>query len=330
MAIGAIRDKGPVKLLDPAEVPDDAFISPIAMMGAQTVLIEKAVGLHEYETLYQMVSAFYNKKIFAFMPMEAGGVNSMLPFVAAARLGLPIVDADGMGRAFPELQMVTYTIGGVSATPMALVDEKGNSIILKTISNKWCEDLARAATMTCGGAVSIALYNMDGATMKKYGVLGIVTRSEKLGEAIRKVKQGAGTPEENFLSFAEGFKLFRGKIVDVLREVKGAFNFGKVLLEGIAEYKGRSGQVEFQNENLIATVDGNILATTPDLIALVDTETFTPVPTDAVKYGKRVLVVGLKCHDAWRCPKGIEIVGPRYFQYDTDYIPVEIRSKGGK
>ena len=48
------------------------------------------------------------------MPMEAGGVNSMLPIAAAARLGLPMVDCDGMGRAFPELQMVTFTIGGVS------------------------------------------------------------------------------------------------------------------------------------------------------------------------------------------------------------------------
>ena len=60
-----------------------------------------------------MVGSFYNRKIDALMPIEAGGVNSMLPFAAAARLGLPLVDADGMGRAFPELQMVTFTIGGV-------------------------------------------------------------------------------------------------------------------------------------------------------------------------------------------------------------------------
>lgn len=70
-------------------------------------------------------------------------MNSMLPIAAAARLGLPLVDADGMGRAFPELQMVTFTMAGVSATPMALVDEKGNSAIFNTITNKWTEELAR-------------------------------------------------------------------------------------------------------------------------------------------------------------------------------------------
>lgn len=51
------------------------------------------------------------------MPIEAGGVNSMLPIAAAARLGLPLVDCDGMGRAFPELQMVTFTIGGLKRRP---------------------------------------------------------------------------------------------------------------------------------------------------------------------------------------------------------------------
>ena len=101
------------------------------------------------------------------------------------------------------------------------------------------------------------------------------------------------------------------------------------LLDGIGEDKGSSAYVEFQNENLTATVDGEILATTPDLICLVDTETFIPVTTDALKYGKRVMVVGLKCFHLWRTQAGLELVGPRYFGVDTDYIPLEERCKGG-
>ena len=331
VAMGAVKECGPVTLLDPEEVPDDALVVPIAMMGAPTVLGEKGIGGSEYQTLYNMVSQFFGKQIYAFMPIEAGGVNSMLPIAACARLGLPLVDCDGMGRAFPELQMVTFTIGGMSATPMALTDEKGNSVIFETITNKWTEELARAVTMSCGGSVSVSLYPMTGAQMKAYSVKNIVTRSQKLGEAIRTVKNCADdvTPEEHFLQFSEGYKLFKGKIADVLRETRGAFNFGKVVLEGIGECKGHQAYVEFQNENLTATVDGEILATTPDLICLVDTETFTPVTTDALKYGKRVLVIGLKCFEMWRTPAGIDLVGPRYFGCDTDYIPLEERCKGG-
>ncbi len=331
VAIGAVQACGPVTLLDPEEVPDDALLVPIAMMGAPTVLMEKATGGDEYRVLYETVSAFFGRPVFAFMPMEAGGVNSMLPIAAAARLGLPLVDCDGMGRAFPELQMVTFTIGGASATPMALVDEKGNSTIFRTVTNKWTEELARAVTMACGGSVSISLYPMDGKMMKSYGVHGIITRSETLGSAIRRVKEAADqTPEEAFLSITGGFRLFRGKIGDVRREVRGGFNFGKVVLEGIGEYRGKTGAVEFQNENLTASVEGELLATTPDLICLVDTETFIPVPTDALKYGKRVMVVGLPCFPLWRTPEGLALVGPRYFGVDTDYIPLEERCKGGR
>ena len=116
----------------------------------------------------------------------------------------------------------------------------------------------------------------------------------------------------------------------MLRETRGAFNFGKVVLEAIAEDKGRSAFVEFQNENLTATVEGEIVATTPDLICLVDVETFTPVTTDALKYGKRVLVVGLPCYPLWRTEAGLALVGPRYFGVDTDYIPLKSAAGEGR
>ena len=332
IAIGAIREMGPATLIDPEELADDAQVAAIAMMGAPTVLAEKAIGGNEYHALMDMVSQFLGKPLDAIFPIEAGGVNSMLPIAASARMGIPIVDADGMGRAFPELQMVTFTIGGIDSCPMALTDEKGNTVLYRTISNKWTEDLARAVTMSCGGAVSVALYPMTGKQLKEYGVRNILTRSQRLGEAIRTVKdyEESGTSEDHFLEFTEGYKLFKGKITDVLRETRGAFNFGRVLLDGIGEYKGRNAYVDFQNENLLANVDGEILATVPDLVCLVDAETFSPVTTDALKYGKRVVVVGLQCFEMWRSKAGLELVGPRYFGCDTDYIPVEVRCRGGQ
>ncbi|MBQ2994743.1 MAG: DUF917 domain-containing protein, partial [Peptococcaceae bacterium] len=330
MTIHSIREHGPVKVLDPEEIPDDALVAPIAMMGAPTVMTEKGIGVTEYKALYELVSAYCGKEIYAFMPLEVGGINSLIPIAAAAQLEIPVVDADGMGRAFPELQMMTFAIGGSAATPMALTDEKGNSAIINTITNKWAEDIARAITMTCGAAVSVSLYWVTGKQIKEYAVKNTLSQSAELGKTIRTIKnREEGTPEENFFRETGGYKLFKGKIMDVSRETRGAFNFGKITFEGIGEYKNRVAEVEFQNENLLAKVDGEIVATVPDLICLVDSETFTPVTTDALKYGKRVYVIGLKCVDLWRTEKGLELVGPQYFGCDTEYIPVEIRSKGG-
>lgn len=71
----------------------------------------------------------------------------MLPLALAAQLGLPVIDADGMGRAFPELQMTTFYLDGISATPMVLADEKGNVTIMDTIDNAWTERIARSVTV---------------------------------------------------------------------------------------------------------------------------------------------------------------------------------------
>ena len=41
MVEAAIREHGPVTVLDPDELPDDAVVIPTAMMGAPTVMVEK-------------------------------------------------------------------------------------------------------------------------------------------------------------------------------------------------------------------------------------------------------------------------------------------------
>jgi DUF917 family protein len=243
-------------------------------------------------------------------------------------MGLPILDADGMGRAFPELQMVTYHLDGITASPMVVTDEKGNMEVLETISNKWAEDLARVATITMGGSVIINIYSMTGKQVKKSAVRGILTYSERIGAIINKSMRTGSNPLGELLDLTKGYLLFKGKINDVLRETRAGFNFGKAVMQGIEEYKGSGFELEFQNENLIAVKDGKVVASVPDLICSVDLESSIPITTEALKYGRRGAVLGLPCDAKWRTPKGIETVGPRYFKYDIDYIPIEERMKG--
>lgn len=47
-------------------------------------------------------------KISALLCLEIGGLNSVEPLVLGAETSLPVVDCDGMGRAFPELQVRLY------------------------------------------------------------------------------------------------------------------------------------------------------------------------------------------------------------------------------
>jgi len=134
MALQAIEEFGPVTVVDLDDLPDDGLVMPCGMVGAPTVGIEKLGNGEEGVRLRDRVEALFGKPVVALMSGEIGGSNGILPASWAVRVGLPVVDADGMGRAFPEIQMVTPTMYGVSATPMALADEKGNAAIIETIS----------------------------------------------------------------------------------------------------------------------------------------------------------------------------------------------------
>lgn len=47
------------------------------------------------------------KEAFAIVAGEIGGGNGLEALNVAAAMQLPVVDADFMGRAFPELQVIT-------------------------------------------------------------------------------------------------------------------------------------------------------------------------------------------------------------------------------
>ena len=66
------------------------------------------------------------------MAAEIGGGNGMHPISWAARMGLPVVDADGMGRAFPEVPQVTMEIAGIDPSPCVMTDERGNRVVIRT------------------------------------------------------------------------------------------------------------------------------------------------------------------------------------------------------
>src|SRR5438128_9055004 len=105
MALTAIRKHGPVKLLDPTEVPDDWFVIPTAIMGAPTVLIERIPRGDEAVASLRLLEKYHGRKADATMPIEAGGGNSPIPFVGAAQAGLPARDAPGRGPAVPGLRL---------------------------------------------------------------------------------------------------------------------------------------------------------------------------------------------------------------------------------
>jgi len=189
----------------------------VAGMGAPVVMIEKLPSGKEAGEALVSLERYFGRRADYVISIEAGGLNSTIPIATAARFRRPLIDGDGMGRAFPELQMVTFHLVGVKATPMSMADEKGNSVILDTIDNFWAERIARAITVKFGGTAWIAIYPMTGAQFKAGAVRHSLSREIEIGCALREAKARGASPLDALLDATGGFLLFKGKIVDVLR-----------------------------------------------------------------------------------------------------------------
>src|ERR1044072_410592 len=135
MALHAIRELRPNDVVAPAELPhdrralppigvvaldelpDDGLVIPTAMMGAPTVMAEKIANGDEGRRLRDRYEQLLGRPVAAMMCLELGGINGVLPAAWARRAGLPLVDADLMGRAVPQLEMCFPHGHGRARTP---------------------------------------------------------------------------------------------------------------------------------------------------------------------------------------------------------------------
>lgn len=324
MAEQALGAAGAVPVIDVDSLADDALVVPVAMMGAPTVMLEKLPRGDEAVGALRSLEGVMGRKADAIFCIEAGGLNSTIPIAVAATTGLPIVDGDGMGRAFPELQMVSMTMAGISACPMTMADEKGNAITLNTVDNLSTEKFARVITVEMGGAGLIALYPMTGAEAKRAILRGSLTLIHDIGRIITEEQAANRNAAHRLATDLNGHHLFEGRVTDVDRRTTGGFARGTATIEGLDAHKGQTLRLHFQNEFLVAeNAEGRPLATTPDLICLLDLETGSPITTEQMGYGFRVIVFGLPCDPKWRSEHGLRLVGPGYFGYDHPYTPIE-------
>ena len=327
----AMAEGGAVRLISLDELPDDALVIPTAMMGAPTVLVEKIPSGRETVASLRALESYLGRRAYATMPIECGGINSTMPLVAGARLGIPVVDADGMGRAFPELQMETFHVYGVPGTPMAITNEYGDTTIVITHDNLMMEWLARGVTIRMGGAAYIAEYTMDGATARRTSIPGTISLGIRIGRCLREARQRHDDPFSALIGmladtpYRFGRVIFEGKVVDVYRRTTEGFARGHALIDS---GDGERLELTFQNEHLIARVDGGVRGIVPDLICVLEAETAEPITTEAIRYGQRVKVMVISTPDIMRTPAALDVFGPRAFGFEHDFVPIEELADG--
>jgi DUF917 family protein len=319
---------GSVALIALEALADDALVVPLGWIGAPTVSVEKLPGGGETVAGLRKLEALLGRRVDAVLPIEIGGGNGLAPLAAAARLGLPVVDADGMGRAFPESQMAIFNIRGLQACPAVMTDASGATVTIEHCDNLAHERIARAVSMSMGGIAHMAEYPLSGRQAKAHAIGGSVSAAIAIGAAVRQARSNGQDPFQALYAalratqlYPHAGELFDGKIVDVQRETRGGFSLGRISLEGFAGQGTMT--LEFQNENLIAHRNGIACAMVPDLVTVMDRETAESITTERLRYGQRVRIIGAAAPRMLREERAMALVGPDAFGLGQPYRPIE-------
>ncbi len=318
----ALRRGGTVRVIDPEEIDDEDLLVVVGGMGSPVVSYEKVAQGDEETSAARALEEHLGRAFDAIAPFEMGGGNSMAPMIVAAKMGIPLVDGDGMGRAFPELQMITYLIYGGSPEPSALADERGNRLVLsEVVDANWLERIARVATIEMGGHAGVATAVMDGAFCKRSIIPNTLRLAQSIGAAVLEARATKSDPSAAVTEVAGGMRYIRGKVTDVHRRTAKGFARGHMIVDGVDGDAGRSIRIEFQNENLVIWEHDEPTVTVPDLISLVTTDTGEPITTELIRYGFRADVLVLPCPELMKTERALAVVGPRAFGIDLDYTP---------
>lgn len=306
-----LRRGNQVTIVTLDKLPEDGLVVSLGGIGAPVVGVEKLGKGDECLQALRLIEETVGRRAVALIAAEIGGANAMEPMLTAAQAGIPVVDGDGMGRAFPEVQMMTYLIYGHPATPAAIADEKGNRIVFRdTVDMFWLERFARSIVVDMGGTAGFAIAPMRVDFLKRYAIPGTVSQAVALGQTIQKTKAARKNVADAICREEGGIRLFAGKITGIQREFKGGFVVGEVALEGISAHAGETGRIAIQNENLVFWRDGRMEACVPDLIVNVQLDTGEPITTEMLRYGQRIATLALPAHELLKTPRALAVVGP--------------------
>jgi len=312
-----------VELMSPLDLADDDRVAVVSNMGAPLVGQERLADSRNIARAVAMQEEYSGEKFRAVMSLEIGGGNGIQPLMAAAHLGLPVVDADLMGRAYPEAQMTSVAVGDLRPYPCALYDPRGlESIVTNVPSWKWMERVSRKICVEMGSIASTCKAPRTGREVKDWGIHFTVSKAIGIGRRVLETTRRHEDPIAAILDEAQGKQLFRGKVVDIARRATEGFLRGRCVIDGLDEDRGVRLEIAFQNEWVVAWRDSEPIAMSPDLICVLDTVSGNAFGTETIRYGMRVTVVALPAPDVFLTPKGLEHVGPRAFGYDLDFKSV--------
>ncbi|KAK8188343.1 hypothetical protein IWZ00DRAFT_576569 [Phyllosticta capitalensis] len=343
-----LRDGHVMKIVDVSTLAPDARVYWGGHMGSPAVSVERLNATETVDAFRTLMEYLKHDSFDAVIALEIGGANGLEPLLVGSSkyLNRPSIDADFMGRAYPTYWQTTLAVHEPgSLIPCAIDSGDGKSILMVRASTDEIVDRAlRASCSEMGSRVGMASAPTTADSVRKHSVLKTYSLAWRIGRCIARAERSNTLSKvcESIVEEVGGQKtarvLYRGKIINVERRLYKGHSYGTITISGIpadeqeevvdampAVAEGGKLVIPHKNENLYCehkAEDGTkrIIATVPDLIAVLDTSSGRGLGVPEFRYGLRVTVLGITASPQWTSTDmGIAIGGPKAFGYDLEY-----------
>lgn len=322
-----LRQHGPVPLVPVDALPPRTHCAAVGVVGGFAALLELPAGGDEAVLAVRALEERTGRPLGAIIALNSAGPNALVPIAAAAALGLPLIDCDGMGRIFPLIHQTTYALGGLAATPLAAVSQTGDVAVIDCATGR-SDLLLRGVVDASGGAMTCALYPTTVGELRNVAIQGATSRVMRVGELL--------TSETRHAALLAGLARTVGARVVASGQVSAldlpnpsadARLFPSVPTSLVVTDPSGDGPVvrlEAQNEILLALIDGAVTAAVPDLLCLLDRQRLAPVGLESVAVADHVDVLVVPAAPLWHSPEGLALAGPRAFGFPVRHPGEEV------
>ena len=325
------------RVIDLEEIADDSMVVSGGIMGSVKVLEKMGTEnvMRHWEQRFELLEVtrvmegLVSRRIDHVVPFEVGGLNTPVILSLGARMGLPVIDGDALGRSAPETQMTSFIGHGVSLTPMPLVDMKGNVVVVQHAADPTFADQVGRFVITQGGGLGANNhYPMSGKTAKRVIIPNTISASLALGRSVIASRKQGVDPVAVVAREVGGSMVFTGEIRAMQEEEALGFYFTSAELAGDGEFAGRAAQLVIKNESMYLALDGKPRAYFPDLVLLVEPGTGRGIMSVELHVGSRLGLIAVACHPRLReavlSGEAEAAFSPaRYGRPDDRYQPLE-------
>lgn len=340
----AIRAGRALRLVDAHELPDEAWTCWAIIVGGkdpdepppQDEFARFGLTEEEFPDIVPRLAAsareladYAGVRLDGLVSLELSSAATAATIMTGLALGIPTLDGDYVGRAIPELVLNKMELSGRKPTPIAMVDRWGNRTILKsTVGAAMADRLGRMVSRAAyGRGIATTGHLVRARDARTALVRGSLRTAIEAGAALRKGAALRDGRLDALKAVTGGRVIFEGEATAIEWRDTQPYAFRELdyRLAGTGRWAGSAYRIWVKNEHHAVWRDETVIATSPDVIALLDPETNRPLTTlGDVEPGQKVVAFALKALDpAWHTTAGRALLGPRHFGLDFDYVDFE-------